>query len=755
VLSRFLQRLGSRLGPRLRSRWRGGRQLHPRALWQRVKQALHRPWLVVWCGLLLGPVAVIGCWAALLAYLPLDEWSVLHPAASFDSIILDMRQDVGAAQVEQALQDAAAEFRITPHLNSQFSLLDRVFVVKGDRSLLQQLRRSPLARFAESIEPNYRYELLQTPAASPDENPLQISPESDPLDAPTPTPSEAPESQRETTPESTPESTPEPASQPSSTPTETPKLEAPTPAPANAAAASFAIPPNDPDYPKQWHLKAIAIEAAWQKTQGKGVIVAVLDTGVSPLPDLPETRLAPGYDFVRVGQIVRDDQGHGSSVAGTIAQATNNQLGGAGVAPAATILPMKVLDKEGKGTAANLAEAVHLAVDRGAQVINLSLGGHGNSRLLRKALAYADEKQVVVVAAVGNQRQGTALFPARYPKVIGVAATAPNLPAEPIVAPYSNYGAGVDLAAPGGATVGSFVAPPGIWQNTLNRARTDSTFAYYGGSSAAAAQVSGVAALLKAQGITAPRQIGAMLQTAASPVPEDAWNQYGAGHLNAAAAVHLPQPNGRWFGGGIWSGGGMEFGGGQLPRALWIDPQVLALRAKLSIVALSLTGLGGVSLIWRVPLKAGGLWLGLLLGGCGLFWLKGLYVDQLPQYPLRLLGSALPDLAGSIQGQLALHPATASVAFPLALALVSYWGRSLRPVALGLSLGVAANLTIQGWLMREGLLPPMSLLGDGGLMFVGANALGSLLLALILAKSLGRRRSGKVSSRKPKPLQKV
>ncbi|MFQ3679888.1 MAG: S8 family serine peptidase, partial [Pseudanabaenaceae cyanobacterium] len=98
--------------------------------------------------------------------------------------------------------------------------------------------------------------------------------------------------------------------------------------------------PNDPDYPKQWHLRAIHAEQAWEESRGDGTIVAVVDTGVSVLPDLPASQFVPGYDFVNDRPEASDDNGHGSHVAGTIAQATNNGVGVAGVAHRAKIMPL-------------------------------------------------------------------------------------------------------------------------------------------------------------------------------------------------------------------------------------------------------------------------------------------------------------------------------------------------------------------------------------------------------------------------------
>ena len=141
--------------------------------------------------------------------------------------------------------------------------------------------------------------------------------------------------------------------------------------------------PNDPDYSKQWNFRSINVEPAWDETQGQGVTVAVIDTGVSQVPDLQQTEFVGGYDFVNDKSAASDDSGHGTHIAGTIAQSTNNNYGVAGIAYAAKIMPLKVLSASGVGTVADIAEAIRFAVDKGAGVINLSLGGAGDSQIGR------------------------------------------------------------------------------------------------------------------------------------------------------------------------------------------------------------------------------------------------------------------------------------------------------------------------------------------------------------------------------------
>ena len=181
---------------------------------------------------------------------------------------------------------------------------------------------------------------------------------------------------------------------------------------ATAPGSSF---PNDACFKYQWHLRQIGMPEAWKRGNGKGVVVAVIDTGVTKVADLAETKFVPGFNFIANNANAADDHGHGTHVAGTIAQSTNNRLGVAGVAYGASIMPLKVLSAKGSGSVAGIAQAIRWAADHGAGVINMSLGGPMPMGAMGSAVKYAREKGVVIVAAAGNNGRGRVGYPAAYP----------------------------------------------------------------------------------------------------------------------------------------------------------------------------------------------------------------------------------------------------------------------------------------------------------------------------------------------------
>jgi len=324
----------------------------------------------------------------------------------------------------------------------------------------------------------------------------------------------------------------------------------------NYVASSF-FTPNDPFYSNQWHLGAglggINVGSAWEVTSGAGVTVAVLDTGIAyenysdasgsyyRAPDLAATSFVPGYDFINGDAHANDDHSHGTHVAGTIAQSTDNARGVAGVAFEADVMPVKVLGADGNGSYLAIANGIRWSADQGADVINLSLGASSPSRTLEDALAYAYGKGATIVAAAGNAGLGQVSYPAAYDDyVIAVSATR----YDEQLAPYSNYGSSIDLAAPGGdisVDQSGDGYPDGILQNTFDPVTKDtSQFGYYlfQGTSMAAPHVAGVAALVISQGVTDPAEVREVLQASARDIGPDGLDLHtGYGLTDAAAAL--------------------------------------------------------------------------------------------------------------------------------------------------------------------------------------------------------------------------
>ena len=203
--------------------------------------------------------------------------------------------------------------------------------------------------------------------------------------------------------------------------------------------------PTDPLWGQQWGPALAAAPTAWAVSRGAStVVVAVLDTGVDPSqPDL-EGAVVPGYDFVNKDADPMDDHGHGTSVAGVIAARADNGLGGAGLCPRCSIMPVKVAAADGTASELNVASGITWAADHGARVINLSLGGTYGATV-RAAVDYATSKGVVVVAAAGNNGSSDLFYPAADEGVLSVAASQ----SDDRLYSWSNYGNWVAVAAPG------------------------------------------------------------------------------------------------------------------------------------------------------------------------------------------------------------------------------------------------------------------------------------------------------------------
>ncbi|MCP4805018.1 MAG: S8 family serine peptidase [Proteobacteria bacterium] len=280
----------------------------------------------------------------------------------------------------------------------------------------------------------------------------------------------------------------------------------------------------DPHRELQWHLDLIGAP----ETGGDGAVVAVIDTGVSAGTDAPESIWA-GWDFVGDDDDPSDENGHGTHVAGTIAQATDNGIGVAGVAPGATILPIRVLDADGSGWTSDTIRAIEYAHDEGADVINLSLGSSSPSWVERMVIREAVADGVLVVAAAGNDNGAKVGFPAAYKEAIAVSSVG----ADDTLASYSNVGV-IELAAPGGEMTAD-VNGDGYGDGVLQQTFVDGSwgFWFYQGTSMATPHVAGSAAVLMADGATAAQARRILAVTAEDIGPRGA---YGHGRVDLEAA---------------------------------------------------------------------------------------------------------------------------------------------------------------------------------------------------------------------------
>ena len=296
---------------------------------------------------------------------------------------------------------------------------------------------------------------------------------------------------------------------------------------------------NDPYAFLQWHMTNFQVDRLSQDAQGSAITVAVLDTGVSVNGyDTPDNMTA-GYDFIDNDSDPSDFHGHGTHVAGTVAQATNNNVGARGVAPNSIIMPVKVLDDDGFGYSYQIADGITFAVDRGADVINMSLGSPQSTAVESSAVAYAISNGVAVIAATGNEgNSNTILFPAAYDGVVSVGSVG----LDNIVTAYSNKGPEMMFTAPGGDFYDDYNADgyvDGILQETINGGVFN--YYFYEGTSMAAPHVAGGYAALMSAGFTATQVTDAFINTAID-MGSTGWDKdYGYGVVQARDAYEYLQ----------------------------------------------------------------------------------------------------------------------------------------------------------------------------------------------------------------------
>jgi serine protease len=334
---------------------------------------------------------------------------------------------------------------------------------------------------------------------------------------------------------------------------------------------------------QQWDLVGpfgINVPGAWELTVaggvpgGRRVRVAIVDTGVAYAnrgrlrrsPDLSSGRLLRGYDFVADDRYPNDANGHGTFVASTIAASANNGYGMVGIAYAADIIPVRVLDASGGAGSARIAEGIRYAVDRGAQVINASIELFDPNAFppralsittapeIRDAIRYAHRHRVTVVAAAGNLSQADVPSRRLAGSIIYVGGTTEH----GCLGDYSNYGSGLDLVAPGGGEDAAISGDPScradipagrnILQVTFRRSSpgrfvvpTD-----YRGTSMAAPHVTGVVALMLGAGTIGtrptPEAVQARLMATARDLGQPGPDRYyGAGLVDATAAIGTPR----------------------------------------------------------------------------------------------------------------------------------------------------------------------------------------------------------------------
>lgn len=313
------------------------------------------------------------------------------------------------------------------------------------------------------------------------------------------------------------------------TPTSTPKPTAtPTPKPtATPTPISDPLPTNTPTPVSEnqsipWNIAGVGADNAWSLSAGKGVKVAIIDTGIDrDHPDL-SANLAGCVNLITSRRTCEDDNGHGTHVAGIVAS-INNNFGVVGVAPEARIYALKALNSRGSGYLSDIIEALEWSINNQVEVVNLSLGTSSNVTSLYEAIKKTYDAGIVIVASAGNSgpNSNTVTYPARYPEVIAVA----SVNQENQVSSWSSRGPEIDIAAYG---EGIYSTYPNNSYNTMS------------GTSMAAPHVTGAVAL---RFFLYPGESNSQIfkviteNTNSLPLPAEA---VGSGLLNAYQVVSAP-----------------------------------------------------------------------------------------------------------------------------------------------------------------------------------------------------------------------